>query len=396
MTDHERRKASSPLRILHLAFDDHRHVMSGGQAIRSREINRRLAARHDVTVVTMRYKGARKRIEDGVRYVPAGINAGYFGRMLTYFPALPLVLLRHPSDLVVEDFAPPISSAAVPLWTRRPVVGVVQWLFAQQKSRQYKLPFFVVERLGVRSHRRLIAVSAPVADQLKALNPRAAVDVISNAVQVQDGAPVRKTTDLLFLGRIDIHAKGLDLLLQAFKRISSQTEARLLIAGEGHGTRHLLRLRSELGLDDRVIPLGRVDGEAKQRLLASAAVVCVPSRYETYGLVPLEALAAGTPVLTFDIPTMRALFGADCGVQVPAFDVEAYAQAMVELLGAPERCRAMGQAGQRLARRVDWDVLADMQEAVYLEVAAGAQARWRRRSGRLRNRPDLSHQHHTG
>jgi glycosyltransferase involved in cell wall biosynthesis/O-antigen/teichoic acid export membrane protein len=359
-----------PVRILHLAFDDHRHAMSGGGAVRSREINRRLALKHDITVVTINYKGARKRIEDGVRYVPAGINAGYFGRIITYFMALPLVLLRHPSDLVVEDFAPPISSALVPLWTGRPVIGVVQWLFARQKSKQYKLPFFIVERLGVRSHKRLIAVSSEIADRLRALNPTATVEVITNGVQLDDAdADISKTTDIVFLGRIEIQHKGLDLLLEAFKQVSAQTEARLLIAGDGPDTKRLLRLRAQLGLEDRVVMRGRVEGHEKRRLLAAAAVVCVPSRYEVYPLVPLEALAAGTPVLTFDIPAMRTLFGAECGEQVPAFDVEAYATALRGFVESPGRCRAMGQAGQQFARQFDWDAIADKQEGVYLDVA---------------------------
>ena len=367
------RRVEPPVRILHLAFDDHRHAMSGGGAVRSREINRRLALKHDITVVTINYKGARKRVEDGVRYVPAGINAGYFGRIITYFTALPLVLLRYPSDLVVEDFAPPISSVLVPLWTRRPVVGVVQWLFARQKSKQYKLPFFIVERLGVRSHKRLIAVSPEIAEQLRAMNPTATVEVITNGVQVDDAdAQIPKTTDIVFLGRIEIQHKGLDLLLEAFKQISPKTEARLLIAGDGPDIKRLLRLRGQLGLEDRVVLLGRVDGQAKRRLLAAAAVVCVPSRYEVYPLVPLEALAAGTPVLTFDIPAMRKLFDAECGEQVPAFDVEAYAKALRGFVESPGRCRAMGQAGQRFARQFDWDALADRQEAVYLDAAMRA------------------------
>jgi glycosyltransferase involved in cell wall biosynthesis len=370
------------LRILHLAFDDHRYAMSGGGAVRSREINRRLASRHDITVVTIKYDGARERVEDGVRYVQAGINAGYFGRIITYLLALPLVLLRYPSDLVVEDFAPPMSTALVPLWTRRPVVGVVQWLFARQKSRQYKLPFFIVERLGVRLYRRLIATSPDIADQLRVLNPAATVEVITNGVQLDDpGTEISKTTDIVFLGRIDVQHKGLDLLLEAFKRISSQTEARLLIAGDGPDTKRLLRLRARLGLDDRVLVLGRVQGQAKRRLLGAAAVVCAPSRYEVYPHVPLEALAAGTPVLTFDIPAMRTLFTADCGVQVPAFDVEAYAKALREFIESPERCRAMGQAGQRFARRFDWDALAEKQEAVYLDAVT--------RAGRLDSRAQV-------
>src|SRR5438105_7396065 len=100
-------KPAKRLRILHLAFDDHRRPGSGGGAIRNREINRRLALRHDITAVTVSYRGSRERVEDGVRYVPVGLALGYYGSILTYFAALPLVIWKHPSDLLVEDFAAP-------------------------------------------------------------------------------------------------------------------------------------------------------------------------------------------------------------------------------------------------------------------------------------------------
>ena len=73
--------------------------------------------------------------------------------------SLPYALLRYRSELVIEDFGAPFSSVAVPWMTARPVLGVVQWLFAREKSAQYHLPFHLIEGVGVRSHRSMIAVS---------------------------------------------------------------------------------------------------------------------------------------------------------------------------------------------------------------------------------------------
>jgi glycosyltransferase involved in cell wall biosynthesis len=366
-----------PLRILHLAFDDHRFPGSGGGAIRTFEVNRRLAQRHHVTVVTMNYKGARRRIEEGVRYVQVGTPWGYFGRIISYLLCLPLALRRYPSDLVVEDFTPPISSALVPLWTRRPVVGMVQWLWARQKSRQYKLPFFLFERWGVRAHRQLIAVSSEIATRLQTLNPAAEVTVIPNGVEHQNVSTNQDVStngldkaDLVFLGRIELEAKGLDLLLRAFARIAPAVDANLVMAGEGRDRERVRRLADELGLHDRVQMVGRVTGAAKLELLARARLVCVPSRYEVFPLVPLEAQAAGTPVLGFDIAAMGEVLAPDGGVLVPPFDVDAYADAMLQLLNAPEECRAMGEAGRRFVRRFHWDVVAWQQERVYLDAVS--------------------------
>jgi glycosyltransferase involved in cell wall biosynthesis/O-antigen/teichoic acid export membrane protein len=359
------------LRILHLAFDDHRFPGSGGGAVRTFEVNRRLAQRHDVTVVTLNYKGARERVEEGIRYVQVGIRYSYFGRIISYLLCLPIALRRYPSDLVVEDFTPPMSTALVPLWTRRPVVGMVQWLWARQKSRQYKLPFFLIEQWGVRTHRQLIAVSSGIAARLRTLNPAAEVQVIPNGVELMNGSTSElDTADLVFLGRIEMEAKGIDLLLQAFARIAPLADAKLMIAGDGRDVERVRRLAAELGLSDRIRLIGAIDGAAKSALLQRARLVCVPSRFETSSLVSLEAQASGTPVLAFDIPALREVLAPDGGVLVPSFDVGAYARELLRLLNAPEQCRAMGEAGRQFVRRFHWDAVASQQERVYLEAVS--------------------------
>src|SRR6185503_17193315 len=106
---------------------------AGGGSRRTHEINRRLAARgHEVTVLTTRFPGHRDRVEDGVRYVHIGFGAGRSRVTRTAGYALAAVgeCRRRQADLVVEDFFAPVSSAAVPLWSGRPTVGVVQWLNA--------------------------------------------------------------------------------------------------------------------------------------------------------------------------------------------------------------------------------------------------------------------------
>lgn len=171
------------LRILHLAFDDPRRPRSGVAAVRNHEINRRLARRHDVTAVTVTYPGARERVEDGVHYVPVGLPLGHYGAILTYFAVLPLVVWTRTYDLLVEDFAPPFGSALAPLWARGAVVAQVQWLQAVEKSRQYHLPFFLIERWGVRAHQVCIAASGGVAARLREMGTGREVVVLPDGLE---------------------------------------------------------------------------------------------------------------------------------------------------------------------------------------------------------------------
>ena len=366
------RGAGTRLRILHLGFQDWRKPGSGGGALRTREVDERLARSHDVTVLVSRYRGARERVENGVRWVPVGLPLGYWGGMLTYFACLPFAARRYPADLVVEDFAAPIGSTLPHLWTRRPLVAVVQWLDAEGKAAQYGLPFDRVQRRGVRGHRRFVAMSEDLAVELRRANPAAEVTVIPNGVPPEAfEVHEPRGDDIVFLGRLDIAQKGLDLLLQAYALVADRLPGRLVLAGDGPDRRALEGQVAELGLGDRVALVGRVDGTDKLRLLAAARLVAMPSRYETFGIVAAEALACGTPVVAFEIPSLREVLAPGTGLLVPAFDVPALAEAMVELASDAPRTEEMGRLGRERAREYDWDDVAARQEQVYLQAAAG-------------------------
>ncbi|MCU1492136.1 MAG: hypothetical protein JWM85_3541 [Acidimicrobiaceae bacterium] len=378
------------LAILHLAFEEHRQPGSGGGGIRTREVNRRLASRHRITVVACPYPGARPRVEDGVAYRHLGLRykwLGRIGRMITYHVSVPFFVLAHRADLVVEDFAAPMSSVAVPLFTRAPAVAVVQWMFARETSKKYRFPFFLAEELGVRAHRNFVAVSQYMASEILRRNPHAHVDTVYAGVpeMLRSSLPYpERAREILYLGRLQIAEKGLDLLLEAFTRVAvTDDTVRLLFAGDGYQADQLVDLIAQLGLAGRVEMLGRVDGGEKRDLLRRASVVAIPSRFESFGIVAAEALASGTPVVAFALPALQEIVSPDCGVLVEAFDTGAFAQACESILLNPERRAAMSAAARERAVRFDWDLAARAQEQAYLAAVGDFQ---RRRAGRAMRR----------
>lgn len=358
------------MKVLHLGFEDPRMPGAGGGSVRTHEIDRRLvAAGHEVTVLTTRYPGAEERVQDGVRYVPigAGRGANRLSRLAGYVAGLPVVTRRYPDvDLVVEDFFSPFSTMAAPLWTRKPTIGVVQWLHARDKAHEYRLPFHFMERAGVRRHHHLIAVSDGTADRLVAMNPRLRVDVIGNGVDRRAFAATPQIGhNIVFLGRLELPGKGLDLLLAAWAKACRRIDCRLVIAGGGPDEGRVRSLVAELGLFGRVTFTGWLRGAEKFELLASARLVVVPSRQETFGLVALEALASATPVVAFDIPCLREVVPADSGWRVPPFDVNSLAAQIVDVAPDEELLAAAGRAGRLFAESYDWDVLANRQADAY-------------------------------
>ena len=356
-------------RVLHLAFEDPRRPGSGGGSVRTLEIDRRLAGSYQITAVCARYQGCKARVEDGVHYVHVGLPLGQKLSFLTYFACVPWALVRYPSELVVEDFAAPFSSVAVPWLTSRPVVGMVQWLFAQEKTAEYRLPFHLVEKVGLSSHRNLVAVSEDLAAQLRSRNRKAQVQVIENALPEEAFMTrSRPRRDILFLGRLEMAQKGVDLLVESFASIADRTDRLLVIAGSGPDERRIRELVDARGIGDRVEFAGHIAPEDRFDLLASAEVVAMPSRYETFGMVAAESLAVETAVVAFDIPCLRSVVSTAGGILIPAFDTVAFGEACLKILCDDTLKLKLGRSGKETVSHLRWDGMAAVQRDFYSRV----------------------------
>jgi glycosyltransferase involved in cell wall biosynthesis len=333
----------------------------GGGARAIHEVAKRLAARHSVKVITGSYPGAHDEVIDGVSYARLGsaVAGPKTGQLLFQF-LLPSRLRRERFDVWVESLTPPFSTACLQCFTRRPVIALTQVLAGQAMGRKYHLPFAAMERWGLRTYRRAIALSEHLKARLLAANPGLAVTVIPNGIgrELIDRPIVREERHILFLGRIDIEQKGLDLLLTAWRTIAAQTPVPLLIAGAGapKDEAFLTRRIRELGLEAQVQAVGRVEGARKDELLRQAMFLVMPSRFEASPVVMVEAFCYQVPVVLFGIPELAELPDACC-VKAPPFDTATYGQAVLGLTRDSARRQALGAAAKALARHYDWDDL---------------------------------------
>lgn len=174
-----------------------------------------------------------------------------------------------------------------------------------------------------------------------------------------------------FLGRVDEPRKGFDLLLEAFRTLGpARPGLRLLVAGPGEAdeVRSLPR-----DLRARVTLLGRVTDEDKARMLHSVDVYVAPNTGgESFGIILLEAMACGTPVLASGLEAFeRVLDHGAAGVRFPAGDSAALAREAAALLDDPARRSALAQAGLARARLYDWSRVAADVLTVYETVMTG-------------------------
>lgn len=350
------------------------HYNGGGVAV-VEMIATRLEPHFDVTVLTAA-PTAGTIVRDGVRYrsIPIG-RAGPRAGQLLYHAMLPFAARRIPHDLWIENFTPPFSTSFLPLFSRSPVLGLVQALSGNEMSSRYHLPFFVVERLGLRFYRDVVVLNPADQEMLRSYSPSAAVRLIPNGIPQRplDEALLGCGEHILFLGRIDVWKKGLDLLLGAYKK--SGLSVPLLIAGAGvpREERKLAGLIS--GMDASVRWVGHVTGQAKQELVDRCTFLVLPSRHETFGLVALEAMSRGKPVVHFDLPTLRWMDG---DVRIPPYDMGAVATQMRELAGDQIARRELGRTAHAAAQRYSRDETADRYLALVQELlgasAAGVRA----------------------
>jgi glycosyltransferase involved in cell wall biosynthesis len=367
-------------RITFSNYDDLRNPFYGGGGARAiHEVARRLAPRHAVRVLTAKYPGSRDELIDGVQYVRVGCEkAGPKTGQLWFQLSLPRWIRRGGFEVWVESLTPPFSTACLQWFTQRPVVALTQVLAGRAMGRKYWLPFGTLERLGLKTYRYAVATSEYLKGQLLAANPRLRLVVIPNGVDAQQIArPVAKDeAHILFLGRLDVRQKGLDLLLEALAAVRDRLELPVLIAGSGspRDEAFVRRRLGELQLQNQARAVGRVDGRVKEELLRQAAFVLMPSRFEASPLVALEAFCHQTPLVAFAIPELAELPD-ECVVKVAPFDTAALGQAMVELSRDSSRRARMGQAAKDFVRRFDWDDLArryeDFLETIMQQAGGG-------------------------
>jgi phosphatidylinositol alpha-mannosyltransferase len=265
-----------------------------------------------------------------------------------------------------EPLIPSLSLLAL-LGVRAPAVGTFH--AAAPSSSLYRLS----RPLLAPAARRLAARTAvsPAAARLIARYFPGDIESTPNGIDV---APfvTAEPTDLgpgphvLFLGRLEPR-KGAEVLIAAMAALRD-VGAILHVAGDGRLRGELEASAGRLGLEVRFH--GAVSDGDKARLYRSCDVYCAPNLHgESFGIVLVEAMAAGCPVVCSDLEEFRAVAG-DAAVLARAGDPTALAEALRSVLTDPERARSMGAVATARAALFDWSRIVPSLEAIYARAAA--------------------------
>jgi phosphatidylinositol alpha-mannosyltransferase len=231
-----------------------------------------------------------------------------------------------------------------------------------------------------------IAVSDAVVDSLSRYFPDRRFTTIPNGIDTDFFSPateglleLRGRRTIVFVGRFDPR-NGVKHMIGAFAALRrTRGDVQLVIVGDGPLRPLVLRMVPR-GIRDYVVFAGRVN-RLRARYLASAEILCTPCSLASFGMVVLEGMSAGLPVVASRLPGFELVMrdGMDGLMVDRADDEEGFAAALERLLDDPEMGRRMGAAGrQRALSTFSWPVVVDAIEALYEELLGRESRPWPR------------------
>jgi phosphatidyl-myo-inositol alpha-mannosyltransferase len=183
----------------------------------------------------------------------------------------------------------------------------------------------------------------------------------------------REAPTIAFLGRIDEPRKGLPVLSAAMPQVLERYPgARLLVAGPGDTSAARSRMQPAVAAASEF--LGAISDDDKAAMLSSVDIYVAPhTGGESFGIVLVEAMAAGAPVVASDLPAfLRVLDAGRAGAPFRSEDADDLARQILRLVDDPSARQALTQAGHRRAHVFDWSVVAEEVMAVYETVTHGS------------------------
>jgi glycosyltransferase involved in cell wall biosynthesis len=252
--------------------------------------------------------------------------------------------------------------------TRRDFYGLYQWLYTVLNARWEKTAF--------RQAKVVVAVSQRVKQELVDIGvPKEAIRVILCGVDLQEFSPGyadRRKWGLpeqvplaLFVGNITINRKNLDTVLHALVQVP---ELQLAVIGTAEESPYP-QLVAQLELGERVHFLGNPQNVVPE-LMRTADLFVFPSRYEPYGLVVIEAMASGLPVITATTTGAAEIVTPECGVVLSdSEDKNALAQALSTIASDRDLRNQMGKTARTIAEQHSWASMAQTYVDLFEEIS---------------------------
>jgi glycosyltransferase involved in cell wall biosynthesis len=357
-----------------MASDLFHPFLLGGGETRMYETARRLAKKHEIHVITRRFKGSPSyEVHEGVHihrvFVPsAGVKLeSAFDGSAFMVSALLRGLKIGDFDLYApQQFFPIFPSWVIAKARRKPLVATIHDVYRETWLQKYGLKgslMNVFERVMLKlPYTRVITVSDSSKKKLiESGVPGSIIENIPNGVDLDkyDKVKVKKSDrpHVIYVGRL-IGYKRVDDLLVAFSKLD--LDAELYIVGEGPEREKLEALARKLNIDGKVTFTGFIDERKKIELLKSSHVLVLPSSTEGFGIAVIEAWASLTAVIVSDIPALTEVVeGGRAGLLFKLGSIEDLGAKMKLVLKDENLRNKLSSSGYKLVKeKYSWDNIA--------------------------------------
>jgi len=171
---------------------------------------------------------------------------------------------------------------------------------------------------------------------------------------------------VLFVGRL-VYEKGVHVLVNAIPKVLEKVNAKFVVVGNGYMKEQLSNIINYMGLAQKVIFTGFVDDETLRKLQKCADVSVVPSLFEPFGIVALEAMAAKSPVVVSDTGGLSEIVEHDVtGVKVFPDNPESLAWGITRVLTDEDHAKWLREnAYKRVREKYNWNLIAQQTKDVY-------------------------------
>ena len=348
----------------------------GGVQIHVRQLAERLRARgHEVQVLA---PAGRRPVEPWVHAVGRPVKLPYNGSVVpicfswrSWREIRDVVRASSPDVVHAHEPMSPSTSMFAVLSARRPVVATFHSFLDRSRLLELTTPALraVWRRLDGR-----IAVSTAAAAFVGRAFP-GEIEIIPNGVEIErfaqasgEAVELPPGRRVLWVGRLDPR-KAFPVMIEAFTRLAPEfPDLTLVVAGDGRDRGAIRTL--DPAVSGRVLMLGRVPHRQLPNYHAAADVFVSPATgRESFGIVLVEAMAAGVPVVATDIPGYREVVRAGVdGLLVPPRDPDALAGSIRRVLREPGLAERLVAAGRIRAQEFSWDRVVPRIEAVYARV----------------------------
>lgn len=357
------------MKIIHFLYDHPSNPwLGGGGAYRAHHVNKCLIDQgHEIKMISGGFNGEVSESSGIPTFFTPKSNFYLFSRL--YYSLFAFwISKKYKADIIIDDTS--CYSPSFAFLSKIPSVGMLHHLNGPSSKVKFGILGTLiswVEKSNLSRYKSLITISK--------VSTESALNIgFSNSQITEINAGVflptkdflssfeQRKNQILFLGRLEVYNKGLDQLANIWRAFSDNSYE-LIIAGAGKDEKKVKELFNEF---NNVSFTGRISDLKKAELYSESKALIMPSRYEGWGMVSMEAMAYGTPVLASNISGLKEAVGEENKDRLVEFeDIKAWAQHLKNLLSNAPKWNEISELQRKRAQKYSWQSVALKHEDLY-------------------------------